>query len=152
MHLQRLLPLFLLALLMNLPLAEAAIVVPADPQETEAADAAAVAKKAADDFKKMERKDRRAYRKAARRKIKDTIKEWKKQKRQGAADTDLLLLVIIGILIPPLAMYLYDGGATDRFWISFALTVVGILLWTAAIFFGTLPAIVYTLYIILSGQ
>ena len=50
---------------------------------------------------------------------------------------DLLLLVIIAILLPPLAMALYDG-ITSRFWISLLLTLLFYL-----------PGLIYTLVIIL---
>ncbi len=82
----------------------------------------------------LSRKEKREMRKEVKTKVKTAIKAAKSMK----ADTDLLLLVIIGILIPPLAMALYDG-ITNRFWISLLLTIL---------FF--LPGMVYTLYVILS--
>src|SRR4051812_27902347 len=42
--------------------------------------------------------------------MKKAIKEYKAHKKQGAdVSTNTLLLVIIGILIPPLAVYLHEG-------------------------------------------
>lgn len=79
----------------------------------------------------LSRKEKREMRKEVKSRIKSAIKEMK-------SDTDLLLLVIIAILLPPLAMALYDG-ITNRFWISLLLTL---LFW--------LPGVIYTLYVILS--
>ncbi len=55
--------------------------------------------------------------------------------------TDLLLLVIIAILIPPLAMILYENEVTSRFWISLLLTLLFYL-----------PGLIYTLVVILGGK
>ena len=55
--------------------------------------------------------------------------------------TDLLLLVIIAILIPPLAMILYENGVTGRFWISLLLTLLFYV-----------PGLIYTLVVILGGK
>lgn len=86
--------------------------------------------------------------------IKKAIKEYKAQKKQGGeVNTNTLLLVIIAILIPPLAVYLYEGSFTNRFWISVLLTILGYVLFSfAGIFFlGSLPGIIYALYVILSS-
>ncbi|MBI1226700.1 MAG: YqaE/Pmp3 family membrane protein [Bacteroidetes bacterium] len=77
-------------------------------------------------------KEKRAKRKA----IKDAVKTAKK----NGSDTDLLLLVILAILLPPVAMALYDGIST-RFWISLILTLL---------FF--IPGMIYTLIVILGGN
>jgi uncharacterized membrane protein YqaE (UPF0057 family) len=51
-----------------------------------------------------------------------------------------VLLVILAILIPPLAMALYDG-ISNRFWISLLLTLL---------FF--VPGMIYTLVVILGDN
>ncbi|MEM1119998.1 MAG: YqaE/Pmp3 family membrane protein [Bacteroidota bacterium] len=51
-----------------------------------------------------------------------------------------MLLVILAILIPPLAMGLYDG-ITNRFWISLLLTLLFYV-----------PGLIYTLVVILGGK
>ena len=51
---------------------------------------------------------------------------------------DLILLVILAILIPPLAVYLYQGSITSDFWIDLILTLC-----------FDLPGILFALYIIL---
>jgi len=86
--------------------------------------------------------------------MKKAISEYKAQKKQGAdVSTNTLLLIIIGILIPPLAVYLHEGEINNRFWISVLLTILGYILFGfAGIFFlGSLPGIIYALYVILSG-
>lgn len=86
--------------------------------------------------------------------IKKAIKQYKAQKKQGTeVSTNTLLLILIAILIPPLAVYLHEGEINNRFWISVLLTILGYLLFNfAGIFFlGSLPGIIYALYVILSG-
>ena len=78
------------------------------------------------------RKKKRQQRKQFKKQLKEKLKELRR-----ASDTDLLLLVIIAILLPPLAMALYDG-ITSRFWISLLLTLLFYL-----------PGLIYTLVIIL---
>jgi uncharacterized membrane protein YqaE (UPF0057 family) len=86
--------------------------------------------------------------------IKKAIKEYKAKKKEGAdVSTNTLLLVIIAILIPPLAVYIHEGDINNRFWISVLLTILGYVIFGfAGIFFlGSLPGIIYALYVILSG-
>ncbi len=86
--------------------------------------------------------------------IKKAIKDYKTQRKQGSeVNTNTLLLVIIAILIPPLAVYLHEGSFNNKFWISVLLTILGYVLFNfAGIFFlGSLPGIIYALYVILSG-
>ncbi len=86
--------------------------------------------------------------------IKKAIKEYRAQKREGSdVSTNTLLLILIAILIPPLAVYIHEGDINNRFWISVLLTILGYLLFGfAGIFFlGSLPGIIYALYVILSG-
>lgn len=102
-------------------------VTPEAAAESVEAGAAALSKK---EQRKLERKEKREMRRE--------FKSWFREMRATLAD-DLLLLVIIAILLPPLAMYLYEGSATNRFWISL---VLWLLLY--------LPGLIYTLYVILS--
>lgn len=86
--------------------------------------------------------------------IKKAIKEYRAQKKEGAdVSTSTLLLVIIAILIPPLAVYIHEGDINNRFWISVLLTVLGYVLFGfgGILFLGSLPGIIYALYVILSG-
>lgn len=82
----------------------------------------------------------RAERREMRKEVRKTLKERFKAMRE-AGETDTLLLVIIAILLPPLAMLIYEGGLTSRFWLSLLLTLLFYL-----------PGLIYTLYIILSGK
>jgi uncharacterized membrane protein YqaE (UPF0057 family) len=47
-------------------------------------------------------------------------------------------LVILSILLPPAAVYVYEDGITNRFWIALLLTI---LIW--------LPGIIYALIVVL---
>ncbi|MCB0566404.1 MAG: YqaE/Pmp3 family membrane protein [Phaeodactylibacter sp.] len=81
------------------------------------------------ELKKEQRKQRKEFKKG----LKAQIKQFRQEN-----DTDLLLLVILAVLLAPLAMYIYEGSATNRFWIS-------LLLWLIFI----LPGMIYTLVVIL---
>lgn len=56
-------------------------------------------------------------------------------------DSELILYVILAILLPPLAVGLYEGGLTTNFWISVLLTL---LFW--------LPGVIFALIVILGGE
>ncbi len=107
----------------------------APPSNIEAS-ALEVAKSAKTDWDNMSRKEKRQEMKQKKSEIKNAIKDWK----AAGSDTNVLLLVIIAILLPPLAMAIYDG-ITKRFWISLLLTLLFYL-----------PGLIYTLYIILSEK
>ena len=83
--------------------------------------------------KAMSKKQKRQMRKQARKQLRAKIKEMAK-----TMDTDLLLLVIVTILLPPLGMFLYEGEINNRFWISLLLTLLFYL-----------PGLIYTLVVIL---
>lgn len=87
-----------------------------------------------EDFKKLSKKEKNEKKKA----IKSAIKDFKNSKD---SDTNTLLLVILAILLPPLAMGIYEGGLTTRFWISLLLTLLFYL-----------PGLIYTLVVILGGE
>lgn len=57
-----------------------------------------------------------------------------------SSDTDLLILVILAILIPPLAVYLKDGSWGTRSWIA-------LLLWLLFI----IPGVIYALLVVLDA-
>ena len=44
-------------------------------------------------------------------------------------DVELLLLVILAILLPPLAVWLKEGEINVKFWISLVLSLLVFLLW-----------------------
>ena len=117
-------------LFVGVPTSEA--VVRVTPVNTENTTNAVDAKKLT---KKEARKQRRMQRKAVKQELRQAIRDWKKEE---ASDTDTLLLVIIAILLPPLAMGIYEGGLTGRFWLSLLLTLLFYL-----------PGLIYTLIVIL---
>ncbi len=83
--------------------------------------------------KEMSRKERKTKRKEVKKNLKQSVKALKE-----ASDIDMTLLIILAILIPFLAMYLYEGEITNRFWISL---VLSLLFW--------IPGVIYTLIVIL---
>ena len=86
----------------------------------------------------MSNKEKRQLRKEMKHKIKTAVKD---RKSGAIGSDDKLLLIIIAILLPPLAMLIYEDGATGRFWIS-------VLLWL--LFY--IPGLIYTLVIILGDK
>ncbi len=94
-------------------------------------------KSAIAELKSLSRKERKTRIKA----IKEKIKDYKAAKKEGREpSTNTLLLVILAILLPPLAVYLYEGEINNRFWISLLLTL---LFW--------LPGVIYALVLILGN-
>lgn len=86
-------------------------------------------------FKNLSAKERKAKMKDA----KQTLKQYKQDKKAGKKmETDQLLLVIIAIFIPPLAVYLHEGEINGKFWLDLLLTLL---------FF--LPGLIYALIVIL---
>ena len=84
--------------------------------------------------------------------VKEVIKA-KKMPASPAGDVNTILLVILAILLPPLAVFLFEG-ATSRFWIDLVLALVGLgvgfwLLGPLAWVCG-LVAVIYALLIVLS--
>ena len=64
----------------------------------------------------------------------------------------LIILIILAILIPPLAVFIYEG-ATSRFWIDLILAIigygVGFLFFPHLAFLCGLAAVIYALLIVL---
>lgn len=98
----------------------------------------ATVKAAMHDFKALSKKDK----KERFKEVKSAIRHYKAEKKAGDnnTDTNTLLLVILGILLPPLAVYLYEGEINSRFWIDLLLTLI---FW--------LPGVIYALVLILGG-
>ena len=76
----------------------------------------------------------------------------RESQRNPATDGMTILLVILAIIIPPLAVFLYEG-ASKRFWIDLILALLGwgVLGWLLPHLFwlGGLIAIIYALLIVL---
>ncbi len=106
---------------------------------------------------KEDLKDQRSKEKQVLRQVKQQLKSMSKEERRElreetlakmklddkTTDTDmnLALLVIITILLPPVGMLIYEGGVTNRFWISLLLTLLFYV-----------PGLVYSLVIILGNR
>ena len=87
--------------------------------------------------KKEWQESSRQEKRMKKQEIKSAIKAFK----AGDISENMLLLVIITILLPPLGMLLYEGAATGRFWLSLLLTLLFYL-----------PGLIYTLVIILGEK
>lgn len=85
----------------------------------------------------MNKKEKKAAKKALKQKLKDLKANLKSG---NLSDTDTLLLVILSILLPPLAVFLYEGAITSRFWISLILTLI---FW--------IPGVIYSLLVVLGA-
>jgi uncharacterized membrane protein YqaE (UPF0057 family) len=91
-------------------------------------------KNALKEFKHLSKKEKRER----ISKIKAEIKAYKASLNETEKSTpNKFWLTIIAILLPPLAIYLYEGEIRKCFWISLLLTL---LFW--------LPGVIYTLIII----
>jgi uncharacterized membrane protein YqaE (UPF0057 family) len=79
--------------------------------------------------------------KEKKERIKDVKKEWKNYKKENrknkGANIDMIVLIILAILLPPLAVYLHQGEINGRFWLS-------ILLWFCFI----IPGVIYALLVV----
>jgi uncharacterized membrane protein YqaE (UPF0057 family) len=73
---------------------------------------------------------------------KTMLKNYKADKANKVSDepsTSTLLLAILAILLPPLAVYLYENAINTKFWISLLLTL-----------FFWIPGVIYALFVVLS--
>jgi uncharacterized membrane protein YqaE (UPF0057 family) len=99
--------------------------VPATSSKPGSPDKAAVSA-AIKEFKDLSRKDRKARIKEAKK----AFKEYRANKKmRDDGDVELLLLVILAILLPPLAVWLKEGEINVKFWISLVLSLLVFLLW-----------------------
>jgi uncharacterized membrane protein YqaE (UPF0057 family) len=73
----------------------------------------------------------RSERKSRFKEAKKLFKEYKTKKRKGYddAETNLILLAILAILLPPLAVFLKEGELNAKFWIALVLTLLFLLFW-----------------------
>jgi len=90
---------------------------------------------ALDEFKSLDRKERRSRIKESKK----WLKEYRADKKAGKSkkETDQTLLIILCILLPPLAVYLKEDEINSKFWISILLTL---LFW--------IPGIIYALLVV----
>jgi len=81
--------------------------------------------------------------KVKKKEIRHAVKQSRKNKATLTKHLGMsnagLLLIILAVLVPPLAMFIFDEGLSNRFWISLILT-----------FIGYVPGLIYTLVVILN--
>jgi uncharacterized membrane protein YqaE (UPF0057 family) len=84
-----------------------------------------------------------SLKKESRHSLKQAIQQYrsaiKSKSPTSPTDDSMLLLVILAILLPPLAVYIFKGGITTEFWICLLLTLL--LAW--------IGGIIYALFVIL---
>lgn len=129
---------FSFTLLLSLP-ASSAIILPgtatvSHPGEPTKEDV----KNALNGWKQLSHKEKRSRYKQVR----SEYKAFKAARKAGKdADSNTVLLAILAILLPPLAVFLYEGEINNRFWISLLLTII---FW--------IPGVIYALILILGGN
>lgn len=73
--------------------------------------------------------------------IKQAVRSQRNADNQSAPETDKVLLIILCFLLPPLAMYLYEGSWTSRCTVNLILTLL-----------CGLPGVIHALIVILGGK
>ena len=112
----------------------AALVAPSSsvPAATASRPDPSTVKSAIDEFRSLSRKERKT-------RIKDAKKELRKYKaaRKRGVNTDIepWVLIVLAILLPPLAVYLYEDEINWKFWVSILLTI---LFWIPGVVFAFL--------------
>lgn len=95
-----------------------------------------VVRSAIETFNQLSKKEKNNRFKQVKKAVKN-FKEANAGKGQ-AAEINMLLLILITILIPPLGVYLHQGEINTKFWISLVLTLL--------FYF---PGLIYSLIVIL---
>lgn len=99
-------------------------------------------------FKSLPKQERKERLKKARKEIR---KYYISKKSGREADTNTLILVVLAILLPPVAVYLYEQETNTKFWITLLLFLLGI---AGAVFFSWLlifAAVVFALLVVLGA-
>ena len=91
-----------------------------------------IVKLATDEFKSLSKKERKTRIKNAKREIR---KLKAARTRDRNADVEPWVLIVLAILLPPLAVYLYEDEINWKFWVSILLTL---LFWIPGIIFAFL--------------
>lgn len=99
-------------------------------------------------LREMPRKERKNRLKLAKKELNN----FKAARKRGEdVDTNLLLLVLLAIILPPVAVYLHEGTTNTRFWITLLLFVLGISGFFLFGWWALLASIVYALLIVLGA-
>ncbi len=89
-------------------------------------------KSAIDEFKNLSKKERKGRIKKARKEI----RKYKAERKSGVnTDVEPWVLIVLAILLPPLAVYLYEDEINWKFWVSILLTI---LFWIPGVVFAFL--------------
>lgn len=144
---------FLVLLLLNfyvLPaISSPAVIIPVTSKSTSPTEPdSTTIKNAVEEFKNLSKKER----KERIRNVKKEIKEYKATiKKTGKSAPEKFWLDIIAILLPPLAIYLYEGEIRKCFWISLSAVLLSLLslpFSLLAAFLLWLLGVIYSLVII----
>ncbi len=85
--------------------------------------------------------------------VRTVIREYKAVKKAGQeTDTNTLLLAILAIFLPPLAVYLHQGEANTKFWITLLLFTLGIIGAFTIGWYLFLASVIYALIVILGDN
>ena len=88
-----------------------------------------------EELNSMTRKERRQLKRQQRKQVKAALQDMRNS--DTAVDEGDALLIVLAILLPPLAVFLYEDEISTKFWISLVLTLL---------FF--LPGIIYALLVV----
>ena len=89
-------------------------------------------KSAMDEFRSLSKKERKTRIKNAKKEI----RKYKAERKRGVnTDIEPWVLIVLAILLPPLAVYLYEDEINWKFWVSIALTI---LIWIPGVIFAFL--------------
>ncbi len=100
-------------------------------------------------FLSLSKKEKKTRLKEAKK----VIREYKAAKRAGEdVDTNTLLLVILALILPPLAVYLHQGEANTKFWVTTLLFVLGLLGAFTLGWYLILASVIYALIVILGNN
>lgn len=132
-----------LLLTLSFSVSASSVIVPSRDSLT--LDEKTIAREAFNELKNLPRSERKLRLKQAKKEI----RQFKAARKAGKeADTSTLLLAILAILLPPLAVYLYEQETTTKFWITLLLFLLGI---AGAVFFSWLlifASVVYALLVV----
>ncbi len=104
-----------------------------------------------EEYQELSKKEKRKVRREIRKDLRKQLKEIRKDK---TSDEETILLAVLAVLIAPLAIFIHDGDASNRFWFTFLLWVGGLILgailnlWLLFM----IPSIAYALTVILSER
>lgn len=79
----------------------------------------------------------KAERRQKFRELRRTLRHWRHHRPEGENRADRVLLIVLAVLIPPLAVGLYERRLSSRFWLSLLLTIL---------FF--VPGVIYALLVV----